>query len=248
MIKAACHIHSDWSYDGKWPLAKLASEFGRRGYRALLMTEHDRGFTPARLIEYHAACAAVSSEKILVVPGIEYSDASNTIHVLTWGTNTVLGEALPTSELLKKVELAGGVAVLAHPDRKAAWKQFDSHWVANLLGIEVWNRKTDGWAPSRNAPPLFAGTSLLPFVGMDFHTRRQLFPLAMELEVQGLVTESSVLESLRSRHCRPTALGRPVEEFLPSSWRRSGLRAAEFGRRTAALALRKLRPRAKIAA
>jgi hypothetical protein len=26
-IAAACHIHSDWSYDGKWPLPKLAAEF-----------------------------------------------------------------------------------------------------------------------------------------------------------------------------------------------------------------------------
>jgi predicted metal-dependent phosphoesterase TrpH len=241
VIKAACHVHSDWSYDGKWPLPKLAGAFGRRGYRVLLMTEHDCGFTSARLKEYHKACADACSEEIRVVPGIEYSDASNTVHMLVWGSNTFFGEALPTAELLKQVEAAGGVAVLAHPTRKGAWKQFDPDWAPYLLGVEVWNRKTDGWAPSKTTAPLMSGTSLLPFVGMDFHTQRQFFPLATELEIQPPTTESSILECLRSRRCRATALGRPIDEFLPQGWRRSGLRAIEFGRSTTALTLKKLK-------
>ena len=241
MIKAACHIHSDWSYDGKWPLPKLADEFGRRGYRVLLMTEHDRGFTSARLHEYFAACTEASSDKVRLVPGIEYSDVSNTIHILVWGLNTFLGEALPSADVLKQVQAAGAVAVLAHPTRKEAWKQFDPQWVPCLLGIEVWNRKTDGWAPSETAPPLMAGTPLLPFVGMDFHTQRQFFPLTTELDIQSSTTESSVLECLRSRRCRAMALGRPINAFLSRGWRNAGLRAAESGRRKAALALRKLK-------
>lgn len=241
MIKAACHIHSDWSYDGKWALPKLADEFGRRGYRVLLMTEHDRGFTPARLEEYRRACAAASSDAVKVIPGIEYSDASNTIHILVWGADSFFGEAVPSVELLERVKAAGSVAVLAHPSRKEAWKQFDPHWAHFLLGIEVWNRKTDGWAPSKTAVPLFAGTTLLPFVGMDFHTSRQFFPLATELDVPPPFTESSIMDCLRSRRCRATALGRPIAEYLPQGWRRSGLRAAELGRRTVARTLRKLK-------
>ncbi len=241
MIKAACHIHSTWSYDGKWSLPELAEEFARRGHRVLLMTEHDRGFTEARLAEYRAACAEASSEKMLVVPGIEYSDPTNVIHILTWGVKSFLGEALPSDELLKQVESAGGLAVMAHPSRKEAWKRFDPTWASQLLGIEVWNRKTDGWAPSRTAAPLMTGTSLLPFVGMDFHNWRQFFPLATELDLRLPVTESSVLECLRARRCRATAWNRPISQFLPQGWRRSGLRAVEFGRRTAALAVRKLK-------
>ena len=240
-LKAACHLHSDWSYDGKWPLPKLADQFGRRGYRVLLMTEHDRGFTPARLQKYREACTAASSEMVLVVPGIEYSDAANTIHILVWGVSTFLGEALPSAALLSRVTAAGGIAVLAHPARKEAWKQYDPGWARHLLGIEVWNRKTDGWAPANTAAPLLAGTALLPFVGMDFHTARQLFPLATELEIPAPPTEATVLACLRSRRCGATALGRPIAEFLPPGWRRSGLRAVEFGRRTAARTLRKLK-------
>jgi hypothetical protein len=241
VIKAACHIHSEWSYDGKWSLPKLAAEFGRRGYRVLLMTEHDRGFTEARLLEYREACAQASTKELLIIPGLEYSDADNIVHILTWGLVHFLAEALPTFELLQRVEAAEGVAVFAHPSRKEAWKKFDPQWSSKLLGVEIWNRKTDGWAPSQTAVPLIQGTSLLPFVGMDFHTQRQFFPLATQLEIQSPITETSVLECLKSRRCRATAWSMSLDEFLPQGWRRSGLRAAEYSRRAAALAFRKLK-------
>jgi Histidinol phosphatase and related hydrolases of the PHP family len=241
VIKAACHIHSNWSYDGKWPLPTLAAEFGRRGYRALLMTEHDRGFSHERLLEYRKACAQANTKEIFIVPGIEYSDADNVVHILVWGSVPFLGEALPTVELLKKVTAAGGIAVLAHPSRKEAWEKFDPKCASSLLGIEIWNRKTDGWAPSKTAIPLMQGTSLLPFVGLDFHTRRQFFPLATELNIESPITETSVSAGLKSRRCRPTAFSRSLDDFLPPGWRGAGLQAAEYGRRAAALAFRKLK-------
>ena len=94
-VPAACHVHSDWSYDGKWALPALADEFARRGYRILFMTEHDRGFTEDRRREHRAACAKASSGRILVVPGIEYSDAANIVHVLVWGDVPFLGKTCP---------------------------------------------------------------------------------------------------------------------------------------------------------
>ena len=117
---AACHIHSDWSYDGSWPIEQLAAEFARRGYNVLLMTEHDRGFSQARLEDYRAVCLRASTAEMLVVPGIEYSDASNTIHILTWGDVPFLGEGMPTSTVLEEVNRARGVSVFAHPRRRNA--------------------------------------------------------------------------------------------------------------------------------
>ena len=146
---AVCHVHSEWSYDGSWSLEALSAKFGRRGCRIVMMTEHDRGFTTSRLDQYRKACNQASSAEMFVLPGIEYSDATNRVHVLVWGPVPFLGEGLPTGEMLDAVHGAGGVAVLAHPSRRDAWKSFESSWADRLLGIEIWNRKYDGWAPSR---------------------------------------------------------------------------------------------------
>jgi len=237
-IRSVCHAHSRWSYDGSWSLEELSAKFRGHGCQVLMMTEHDRGFTAARLEQYRAACAKASSSNILVVPGIEYSDADNRVHVLVWGPVPFLGEGLPTSEMLELVRVANGVAVLAHPSRKEAWEKFEPCWAERLLGIEVWNRKYDGWAPSEASPALLDKSSAIPFVGLDFHTHRQSFPLSMALDIQENVTEDTVLDCLRSRRCSPRAFGAPLDQNLFRA-ALPALKIAERSRRTAASIVRR---------
>jgi hypothetical protein len=229
-VLAACHIHSSWSYDGSWSLEELSAKFQSRGYRIVMMTEHDRGFTVARFAEFREACAKASTDQLLMIPGIEYSDAENRVHVLVWGDVPFLGEGLPTLQMLKAVKAAGGVAVLAHPTRKGAWQCYQPQWAEFLLGVEVWNRKYDGWAPSETAPSLVSSANAVPFVGLDFHTHRQLFSLGMSLELSE-VTEQAVLAAMRARRCNARVFGAPLaqafDNLLPT------LRLAERGRRTA---------------
>ena len=237
---AACHIHSDWSYDGSWPLEKLAAAFARRGCRILLMTEHDRGFSQTRLDDYRVACMRASNPEMLLVPGLEYSDATNTIHILTWGDVPFLGEAMPTSTILEEVNRAGGVSVFAHPRRRNAWRQFDPSWSEKLLGIEVWNRKTDGWRPSDKGAGLTEFTGRMPFVSLDFHERNQFFPLTMVLDLESEASESSVLQCLRARRCHPAAFGVRVTDRVCNM----GLKALalpELVRRTGSWMFRKVK-------
>jgi hypothetical protein len=240
MVAAACHVHSEWSYDAKWSLRDLAAEFTRRRYRVLLITEHDRGFSEARFQQHRTACAEASSRDLLLVPGIEYSDPHNVIHILTWGLSSFLGEGLPTGELLGRVRANNGVAVLAHPERRGAWMRYDSSWTNYLVGIEIWNRKSDGWAPSRVAATLLRGTDLVPFAGLDFHQRNQLFPLSMQLNVREPITEDNVLHCIRARRCRAVAFSSAAEKFL-EGWRGSALGVTESIRRTAAPFYRRLK-------
>lgn len=205
VIRAASHIHSEWSYDCSWKLDELVREFSGRGYQVMLMTEHDRGFTQSAWNGYREACRECSSEKMLVIPGIEYSDPQNSVHILTWGDLPFLGESLPTMSVLEAVRKEGGVAVLAHPSRKKGWQRFDAIWSQYLTGIEVWNRKTDGWRPSPDALALIAASGCAPFVGVDFHERRHLFPLAMALDCSLPLSHRVVLDCLRSRQCEPRA-------------------------------------------
>ena len=236
-VLATCHVHSVWSYDGKWSLDQLRDKFRRRGCRILMMTEHDRGFTAARWEQYRTACAEASSDDLLVMPGIEYSDAENRTHVLVWGNIPFLGENLPTGQMLEAVRESDGVAVFAHPGRKQAWKHFEPEWTDKLLGIEIWNRKYDGWAPGEVASTLQQSGNSLPFVGLDFHTARQTFPLRMMLDIDGAITEEAVLQSLRLKRCRGQAFGLSVTgRALRNS--RSALKVAERARRMAAAFVR----------
>jgi len=212
-IVAACHVHSDWSYDGSYTLEALRDKFSRSGYDVILMTEHDRGFSSERLRQLRQLCVATSTKDLLIIPGIEYSDALNQVHVLVWGDVPFLGENLPTRETLHKVKAAGGVAVLAHPFRKNVWQCFEQSWAEGLLGIEVWNRKYDGWAPNRMAQDLQRSIGAIPFVGLDFHTQRQFFPLAMTMDIDSTITEHAVLECLRARRVKPRVCGLQIDSF-----------------------------------
>lgn len=237
-IRVAAHVHSEWSYDGRFSLVDLARAFRRRRYDAVLMAEHDRGFDAARWADYRAACAAASGDGIVLVPGIEYSDAANAVHVPVWGDIPFLGEGLQTGALLNTVREAGALAMLAHPGRRDVWRRFDPHWAHGLIGIELWNRKYDGYAPSREAGELLRATpDLLPFFGLDFHTARQFHPLAMLIDVDGPVSEAAICDAMRGGRCRPTAYRLPAP-VLSRGAAVQTMRGAERARRSVARRIR----------
>jgi len=205
-VRAAAHVHSDWSYDASWPLDALAQAFARRRYDVVLMAEHDRGFDAERWQAYREACAAASG-RVLLVPGMEYEDADNVVHVAVWGEDApYFGHGRATLETLEDARGASCIAVLAHPWRRDAFTRFRPEWAPLLSAVEIWNRHYDGVAPSREGLRLSQEHGLAPFVSLDFHTRRQFFPLAMELEVDGALTPSAVYSALAARRLRPAAL------------------------------------------
>jgi len=206
-VRAAAHVHSEWSYDASWPLEALAQAFARRRYDVVLMAEHDRGFDEERWQAFREACAAAGGDRILLVPGIEYEDADNTVHVAVWGEGApFLGHGRETQETLEAAAGAGAAAVFAHPWRRDAFSRFRPEWAPLLAAVEIWNRHYDGVAPGREGVRLAKEHGLAPFVSLDFHTRRQFFPLAMELDVDGPLTQAAVFEALSAGRFRPAAL------------------------------------------
>ena len=184
-LKAVAHVHSEWSDDASWPLSRIAATFSRRGYRVVLMSEHSRGFTDAKWDDYRQACADASTDRVRLVPGIEYGDEDNVVHIPVWGQVPFFGDAPQIGSLLKQATEAGGTAVWAHPWRRAAWQRCEPSWWEHLGAVEVWNRKYDGFAPNRDSLALARQHDAAQFVALDLHTRRQLFPLSLSLTVPG---------------------------------------------------------------
>jgi hypothetical protein len=212
-IRVAMHVHSEWSFDAQWPLQRIAGAFERRGYDVVMLCDHDRGFDPEDWIRYRRACAHASSDRLLLIAGTEYADPDNLVHVPVWGV-PFLGESLPTLAVLQAVVAHRGVAVLAHPGRRGGWRSVDRTWLPMFTGIEAWNRKYDGWLPSPEAARLLTtGSGCLPIVSLDFHRRRQFFPLAMRLDLDGPVTEAAVLAALRSHAGAAQAFRLPLSTF-----------------------------------
>lgn len=209
-VKAALHVHSEWSYDAKLTLGEVAALFGRHGYDAVFMCEHDRGFSAERLQAYVAACAQASIGGPVLVPGIEYADAEDRIHVPVWGMESFVGEGLPTTRLLQAVAEHDGVSVLAHPRRRDAWEIVDPDWLGLCAGIEIWTRKWDGWAPNRRACAWAADAGLVGVAALDLHSPGQMFPLAMELEIATALSVDACVDALRQGRCHATIGGLPA--------------------------------------
>jgi hypothetical protein len=213
-IRAATHVHSDWSHDGSWPLSKIASWFKKGGWHCVLTSEHDESFNNDRWQSYREACIENSSDDFLILPGIEYSDPSNIVHVLVWGNIPFLGAGRETEELLRATKELQAVAVLAHPSRRQAWQNYRSQWTPLLSGVEQWNRKVDGVAPSLEGLSLIKqNPGLLPFVGLDFHRANQLFPLSMELQLNGRLIEEELLDLLREKKGLAKIAGISIDYF-----------------------------------
>ena len=208
-MRVVLHAHSTWSYDGSWTLDQIARFYGRFGVRAVMMTEHDTRFDPATFDAYRAACGAASTPACRIIPGIEYSSPDNDIHMLTWGLDHFLVEHRPVLETLEKVQAAGGVAIFAHPIRRAAWAQFDPAWVPFLSGIELWNRKSDGISIGRDALKLISDTGLPATVGQDFHILRHAYPLTMKFDIAS-AEESLLVDAIRGNAMRPQAFRRDL--------------------------------------
>lgn len=209
-MRVVLHCHSTWSYDGQWRLAEIARLYGRARVDAVMMTEHDTSFDPARFDDFRAECAAASKGRCKLIPGIEYSCPDNDVHILTWGLDHFLAEHRPVLETLSRVAEAGGVAIFAHPNRRDAWRKFDPDWVPYLSGIELWNRKSNGITICRHAERLIAETGLPATVGQDFHKLRHFYPLTMHLPRPKGDLEAGLVTALREGRMEPRAFGRRV--------------------------------------
>ena len=130
------------------------------------------------------------------------------------------------------------MAILAHLGRRDVWRILEDEWLNRVHGVELWNRKYDGYAPNPHAARLIRSRSeLLPFVSLDFHTARQLHPLAMVLGLTGDIGEAQVLDAIKARRASPTAFGIAATR-LAEGPARPAMHAVERGRRRIAAAVR----------
>jgi predicted metal-dependent phosphoesterase TrpH len=213
MLKGAAHVHSAYS-DGEFTLAELRQIFLDEGCAFVCMTDHADYFTAEQLEAYIGECAALSDERLLFVPGLEF-ECERRMHILGYGATRLIDSADPET-VIREIEGQGAVSVIAHPKNEF----FD--WIRGFhtlpQGIETWNSKYDGrYAPR---PETFALLQNLrkrrpdmhAFYGQDLHWKKQFRELFIEVD-SAAATRQSVLAALAAGEYR----GIKGELVLPSS-------------------------------
>jgi predicted metal-dependent phosphoesterase TrpH len=199
------HNHSIWS-DGRMSLSAVARLGEFLGASAVVMSEHDYDFTAPKWENYLIACRQASTPKCAVVPGIEYSFHDDNIHIVTVGTPYFHGARGDLVEVITAVRAEGGAAILAHPRRRDCFDKISTDVLAVLDGVEIWNRKADGLLPAKLYFNFARNHGLATTVGMDLHTRRQIFPMWNEIDSLESPNGKVVATALRQRKIAPACI------------------------------------------
>jgi predicted metal-dependent phosphoesterase TrpH len=200
------HNHSTWS-DGTLSLTQITRLGTLLGASAVAMSEHDFDFTPLKWDDYKEACRAESRKECILIPGIEYSSPDDNIHIVTVGTTRYFGARRDLLDTLSAVHAEGGACILAHPRRHDSFKLVTPELVKRIDAIEIWNRKADGLLPVRSYYRFAKTNALTATVGIDLHTRRQIFPMWNIMEAHtGPLDGVALATALRHHTIRPAWL------------------------------------------
>jgi hypothetical protein len=160
------------------------------------VSDHAETFDDARMIEYVRLCAALSDDRLLMVPGLEFAMHGGHIHILGYGIAKRVRYA-GMEQLVDGIHEAGGIAVLAHPDADAT--NLIAPVKSRLNGIEIWNGRYDGTSSPRvQSIQLLrrmrsVNGNIAGFCGVDLHNAEQLRkPVYVEVAADRLERDSIV--------------------------------------------------------
>ena len=199
MRKGILHVHSVYS-DGEESLERLVDLFKSLGMDFVAVSDHAEVFDEARMQQYVRLCESLSSDKFLVIPGLEFALHGGGTHILGYGITRRI-RAADIEKLVDGIHEAGGIAVLAHPATGSI--NMIGPIKSKLDGIEVWNGRYDGiYSPRADSFQLLRrvranNLKASAFGGIDLHKIRQAHrPIYVEVEADTLHRDP-VLESLR---------------------------------------------------
>jgi len=227
------HVHSSYSFDSSTTLAEVKTLARGKGLSFVIQTEHSNEMTLDSHRRYLEEARGLADDRFFMLPGVEYATADNRIHVLVLGVDAFwedlrLCPADRLVELLGRVRSAGGLSILAHPERADAIDRLPAGALGSIDGIEVWNGKTDKLGPSPRGileamRRRRRGERVLALAGLDLHRPADHVPVGIETE-RAPAGESDLLAMIREARFRIYA--------GPIRWdaSRCGVPAETFGR------------------
>ena len=199
-MRGVLHVHSVFS-DGEDSLERIVETFSAGGMNFIAVSDHAEVFDERRMEEYLARCDALSSARLLVIPGLEFALKGGTIHILGYGVRRRV-RAPFMEQLVDGIHENGGIAVLAHPPTGSI--NLIGSIKDKLDGVEVWNNRYDGGvAPRAESFQLLrrlrvSNPRVAAYCGVDLHKISQARkPAYVEVHTDKL-DRREILDSLRN--------------------------------------------------
>ncbi|HEU4642465.1 MAG TPA: PHP domain-containing protein [Gemmatimonadaceae bacterium] len=131
------HVHSSYSHDGRDTPERLHDWAAERGIAFIGLTDHAEDLSPEVWPEYVARCQAASSERVRIIPGLEFRFQGYTgLHLLALALERWIEPATP-GEFVAATRGAARLTIVAHPVL-ARWRIPDEVR-AGIDAVEVWN-------------------------------------------------------------------------------------------------------------
>jgi hypothetical protein len=192
VLSADLHVHS-FPGDGALPPWALASEARRRGLDVIALTNHNQ------MLSWRLAQSFTSRSSGVLLPGEEVTTPD--FHVAAVGVRRVIEWNRSAAVVAAAVHAAGGLAIVAHPDDRAA-RAIDTAF-ADLDGVETAHpvrHKSDKASRELNAAVTHAlrvHPGIAQIGSSDFH---YLAPLGLcrTYIFARAVTVDGVLEAIRA--------------------------------------------------
>lgn len=171
MTEGVLHVHSEYSYDAKIPLAELKAAFLKAGLRFACMTEHTDDLSPAAAESFIRKCEALSDDHFTFIPGFEMPYLGT--HILLLGVHQYTFNEHDLRGSLEQAVTQGARAIIAHPHRNGF--RVDEIMHTYCIGTEVWNSQYDGkrfprpWALSWFRKLRKKHANFFAFGGIDMH-------------------------------------------------------------------------------
>jgi hypothetical protein len=131
------HVHSDFSHDGLDSLDALRAFAEKRGIAFIGLTDHAEDFDAHRFEVYVERCRAASTDRVRLIPGLEYRFTGfKGLHLLALGlTRWICGDT--PMALATEARGAAGLTILAHP--VLTKYSVPEELLDRIDAIEVWN-------------------------------------------------------------------------------------------------------------
>jgi hypothetical protein len=197
-MKLMIHAHTTYSADGELPPGELARLARKRGFDAVLVSDHFESLREDSFSRLVTDCREIT--ECLMVPGYERSFRG--FHILALGIDRWFRDT-NIQAWCDNVRRAGGITAVAHPSR------YNHNIPADILAavdaVEVWNSKFfyDGeLGPNPRAYALL-GRVRYPLCSQDLHGVRHLSTVGVTLARQ-CRTGAEIIACLQSRQYRMT--------------------------------------------